>query len=188
MAFLQRRKYKKLADEELILLLRKNSGHERDIIGELYERYGHLVMGTSMKYLKNVMDAEDITMSIFETLSGKVRSHEIKYFKSWLYMVTKNSCLMKLRKKGISTTDLVGNEVIEEEESDAVEKEALLRTLEKVIGDLKEPQQTCIKLFYLDQLSYQEIALKLNLELKKVKSAIQNGKRNITLRMTEHGG
>ena len=141
-----------------------------------------------MKYLKNVMDAEDITMNIFETLSSKIRSHEIKYFKSWLYMVTKNSCQMKLRKKGLSTTELGGNEMMEEDESEAIEKEALLEALEQVIEELKEPQQTCIKLFYLDQLSYQEIAQKLNLELKKVKSAIQNGKRNITLRMTEHGG
>ena len=170
------------------MTLRENSDHEREIIGELYERYGHLVMGTSMKYLKNVMDAEDITMNIFETLSSKIRSHEIKYFKSWLYMVTTNSCLMKLRKKGLSTTERGGNEMMEEDESEAIEKEALLEALEQVIEELKEPQQTCIKLFYLDQLSYQEIAQKLNLELKKVKSAIQNGKRNITLRMTGHGG
>ena len=103
-------------------------------------------------------------------------------------MVTKNSCLMKLRKKGLSTTELGGNEMMEEDESEAIEKEAMLEALEQVIEELKEPQQTCIKLFYLDQLSYQEIAQRLNLELKKVKSAIQNGKRNITLRMTGHGG
>ena len=188
MAFLQRRKYNKLTDDGLIQALRESSDHEGDVIGELYERYGHLVMGTSMKYLKNVMDAEDITMNIFETLSTKIRSHEIKYFKSWLYIVTKNSCLMKLRKKGLSTTALGGNEMMEEDESEAIEKEALLEALEQVIEELKEPQQTCIKMFYLDQRSYQEIAQKLNLELKKVKSAIQNGKRNITLRMTGHGG
>lgn len=188
MAFLQRRKYRKLNDDELIQEIRNDRSNEQLAIGELYERYGHLVMGTSMKYLKNVMDAEDITMNIFETLASKIRSHEIKYFKSWLYMVTKNTCLMKLRKKGLETAELGGNEVFQEDSSDVYEKEKLLNLLEKVLEELKEPQQTCVKLFYLDQLSYQEISQRLNLELKKVKSAIQNGKRNIMLRMTEHGG
>ena len=183
MAFFQRKKYKQLTDAELVNLLRENNNIQRDIIGELYERYGHLVMGTSMKYLKNVMDAEDITMNIFETLENKIKAHEIKYFKSWLYMVTKNSCLMVLRKKDVSTIELNGNEILEEEESEIVKREAMLEALERVIEDLQEPQQTCIKLFYLDQLSYQEISQKLNIELKKVKSSIQNGKRNIMLRI-----
>lgn len=188
MAFLQRRKYRKLNDEDLINEIRADHANEQFAIAELYERYGHLVMGTSMKYLKNVMDAEDITMNIFETLANKIRSHEIKYFKSWLYMVTKNTCLMKLRKKGLETTELGGNEAFQEEDSEVEKKEELLNMLERVLDELKEPQQSCVKLFYLEQLSYQEIAQRLNLELKKVKSAIQNGKRNITLRMTENGG
>ena len=186
MALFQRKKYNQLTDAELVNLLRENNNIQRDIIGELYERYGHLVMGTSMKYLKNVMDAEDITMNIFETLENKIKAHEIKYFKSWLYMVTKNSCLMVLRKKDVSTIELNGNEILEEEESEIVKREALLEALERVIEDLQEPQQTCIKLFYLDQLSYQEISQKLNIELKKVKSSIQNGKRNIMLRIKGH--
>ena len=93
---------------------------------------------------------------------------------------------MVLRKKDVSTIELNGNEILEEEESEIVKREAMLEALERVIEDLQEPQQTCIKLFYLDQLSYQEISQKLNIELKKVKSSIQNGKRNIMLRIKGH--
>lgn len=186
MAFLQRRKYRGLSDNELVNELKRDHSNEQFVISEIYERYGHLVMGTSMKYLKNVMDAEDITMNIFETLAHKMISHEVTYFKSWLYMVTKNACLMKMRKKGIQTSGIEGKEPVQEESNDVEEREETLLELEKSIEELKEPQKTCIKLFYLEQRSYQEIADKMKLDLKKVKSAIQNGKRNIKLRMTSN--
>lgn len=92
-----RKTYTSYSDEELILLFKQKE--DKKIIGEIYIRYGHLVMGTCMKYLKNKQDAEDISMQIFEKMPRILVRHNIQYFKSWLYMVTKNECLMWLRKK-----------------------------------------------------------------------------------------
>lgn len=174
----RRKKYKGLIDAQLIKLF-KESG-EKLILAEIYERYGHLVFGTCLKYLKNTENAEDLTMIIFEKLHDKVSTNEIQYFKSWLYMVTKNECLMLLRKKKIATTEITMEPIDNDEQFDS-DKETQLLALEGSIEELKEPQKSCVILFYIDGLSYNEIADKLNLEIKKVKSAIQNGKRNLKL-------
>lgn len=179
MLFRKRPTYQHFSDEELILDFRKNSSNE--ILGEIYKRYGHLVMGTCMKYLKNQADAEDMTMTLFEKLPHKIANHSIERFKSWLYMVTKNECLMLLRKKGNLSSELT-KELESTDEMPIVEaKEIQYELLEEAIKELKDEQRKCIELFYIESKSYQEITSLLGLDLKKVKSAIQNGKRNLKL-------
>ncbi len=179
MLFRKRATYHHLSDEELVLNFRKDGSNE--ILGEIYKRYGHLVMGTCMKYLKNQADAEDMTMTLFERLPHKLANHSIERFKSWLYMVTKNECLMLLRKKGDLSTELT-KELEASDEMHAVEaKEIQYELLEDAIKELKDEQRKCIELFYIESKSYQEITSLLQLDMKKVKSAIQNGKRNLKL-------
>ncbi|MCJ8291212.1 MAG: sigma-70 family RNA polymerase sigma factor [Flavobacteriales bacterium] len=134
-----------------------------------------------MKYLKNRADAEDMTMTLFEKLPHKLGNHTIERFKSWLYMVTKNECLMLLRKKGHVSSEIT-KELEAKDELHAVEaKEVQYELLEEAIKGLKEEQRKCIELFYIESKSYQEITSLLQLDTKKVKSAIQNGKRNLKL-------
>jgi RNA polymerase sigma-70 factor, ECF subfamily len=179
MLFRKRITYHQLSDEDLVV--RFQDGGSNEIIGEIYTRYGHLVMGTCMKYLKNSNDAEDMTMVIFERLPEKLRGHTIERFKSWLYMVTKNECLMLLRKKGRVTLEITKELEAEDDLHVVEEKEIQYTLLEAAIHELKEEQRLCIELFYLEKRSYQEITSLLKLDVKKVKSAIQNGKRNLKL-------
>jgi len=181
MLFSRKNKYRTLSDDELLQTYKEKQSSE--VIGEFYQRYGHLVMGTSMKYLKNKFDAEDLVMNLFEKLPGKLISHNISNFKSWLYMVTKNECLMLLRKKG-NLTSSITKELEDTDDLDLkIEKETQLEMLEDAIEDLKEEQKECIKLFFIESKSYQEITEMLRLDIKKVKSAIQNGKRNLKLNL-----
>ena len=181
MLFRFRKTYQSLSDAELVKMYKDKSSSA--IIGELYTRYGHLVMGTSMKYLKNKANAEDLTMQVFEQLPKKISSHNIQRFKSWLYMVTKNECLMLLRKKRHLTTEIMKELESSNELHLKEEKEVQLNLLEQAITKLKDEQRQCIELFYLEQKSYQEIVFELKMDLKKVKSAIQNGKRNLKINL-----
>ncbi|MBL4862572.1 MAG: sigma-70 family RNA polymerase sigma factor [Crocinitomicaceae bacterium] len=181
MLFRKRNKYKSLHDEELLAVYKQQQSTE--VLGEYYQRYGHLVMGTSMKYLKNKHEAEDLVMTLFEKLPKKLVSHDIKNFKSWLYMVTKNECLMLLRKKGILTTSITTELESKDELALKIEKESQFELLESAIDALKEEQRACITLFYIESKSYQEITELLQLDLKQVKSAIQNGKRNLKIQL-----
>jgi RNA polymerase sigma-70 factor (ECF subfamily) len=125
----KRNKYKTLSDEALLRSYKEKPSLE--IIGEYYQRYGHLVMGTSMKYLKNKFDAEDLVMHLFEKLPSKLHDNNINRFKPWLYMVTKNECLMLLRKKGIKTLELIREPKQTNELELKIEKETQLLILEK---------------------------------------------------------
>jgi RNA polymerase sigma-70 factor (ECF subfamily) len=184
MFLFKRKAYREKSDEELIAIYK--DGQHSECIGVLYERYGHLVMGACMKYLKNPTEAEDLTMHIFEGLHQKLLKHEITFFKSWIYMVTKNECFMLFRKKGINTTTVDQIELKEEEQNEELQvKEQQLTILEEVIPSLKEDQRICIELFYIREMSYQQISDHLNMSLMQVKSAIQNGKRNLKIRLEE---
>ena len=180
----KQKKYKLKTDEELVTLYKLE--RSSTCIAVIYERYGHLVMGTCMKYLKNEVESQDITMQIFEELHPKLLKHEINYFKSWLYMVTKNECFMFLRKsKSQNTTDFSESYDVEQTIEDVQSKEKSLELLENAIEDLKPEQKRCVKLFYLEEKSYQQISAELNISLMQVKSAIQNGKRNIKLQLEQ---
>ena len=175
-----------MTDEELVH--RYRNSHETTYIGELYQRYTHLVFGVCMKYLHNDAEAEDATMQIFEKLIQDLKKHHITSFKPWLHMVVKNHCMMHFRKetnlgKKKATLKFELGSVVENEPvnhlQEAEDKEFVLHHLKEGIGELKEEQRECIELFYLKECSYAEVASMTGYSLKEVKSHIQNGKRNL---------
>lgn len=180
-----REKIEHLSDDEIIAFYRSHPDNK--YVGELYKRYGHLVFGTCLNYVKNKEDAEDIVMDIFVSLGNKLNKYKVTYFKSWLYMLTKNECLSRLRKKKHSLTLTERNTVADENEIYFKKVEEIkLSSLEEAINELSPPQDEAIKLFYIQQLTYKEISDQLTLPLKKVKSAIQNGKRNLKIKLMEN--
>ena len=122
-------------------------------------------------------------MSIYEQLSEKLLTTEVQHFKSWLYMVSKNHCLMQLRKKNpeIHTEVFMESNESMHLNDEKVELEKDLSALEACIEELKDEQQRCIKLFFLEKKSYQQVNEETGLNIKKVKSHIQNGKRNLKM-------
>ena len=135
-------------DETLLMRYRKTG--DKALIGVLFNRYVHLVYGLCLKYLKDRPQAEDAVMAVFESLMGKLQNHEVRYFKSWLYMVAKNHCLMELRKAGTSENlngSVVENEVflhpIEEAHADIDDD---LEAMEKCLERLRADQQRCVRI------------------------------------------
>lgn len=183
-----RKKKKDKSDSELLADYFEN--REMEVLGELYQRYMHLVYGVCLKYFKEREKSKDAVIQIFEKLVIDIDKHEIRNFKSWLYVVSKNHCLMELRKTKPGETLFISDEnemavfmektpelhPIDRETEEGSEK-ALIECIER----LKEEQKRCIRLFYFENKSYREICSVLNLEEKKVKSFIQNGKRNLKI-------
>jgi RNA polymerase sigma-70 factor (ECF subfamily) len=178
----------KNSDLELVSLF-KESG-DNSYIGELFKRYAHLIFGVCMKYLKDEEDSKDAVMQIFEKLPEDLKKHEITNFKGWLHSVAKNHCLMELRSKTAKQEKDIQLKVeyetfMEYDEELHLNKEQELVNLEEAIKELKEEQKICIELFYLHEKSYQEVVAITGYEMNKVKSCIQNGKRNLKILMTD---
>ena len=143
----------------------------------------HLVYGLCLKYFKNRDDSQDATMAIYEDISIKLLTTEVQHFKSWLYMVAKNHCLMELRKKNPEIHNDIFMESVEAVHlnDDKIELERDLEALEDCIEQLKLDQKDCVKRFFLEKKSYQQVNEETGIDLKKVKSHIQNGKRNLRI-------
>lgn len=183
--------YKKLSDEELVF--RYAHRGEQIAFTCLFERYGHLVFGVCLKYLKDTEAAKDATQQIFIKLLEDLKRFKIETFKPWLYQVAKNFCFMQLRK----VTPIVNNEIKTNDDADMefeddwhqkIEKEQMLDRLEVAVTELNEEQRVCIDLFYLQKKTYQEIAIQTGYTLLQVKSAIQNGKRNLKIKLEASQG
>ncbi len=168
-------------DEQRLKNYRKTSNQH--IIGELFNEYIHLVYGLCLKYLKNHETSQDAVMDIYEQISEKLLTTEVKYFKSWLYMVSKNHCLMILRRNNIEMSSEIIMESPDAEhlKEEKIDLEKDLNSLEECIKELKDQQRMCVQEFFLNRRSYQEIQSMTGIGLKKVKSHIQNGKRKIRL-------
>ena len=179
-----RRHIKGLSDSELVKLVQRD--RSKPAMGEIYSRYSMMLFGVGLKYMKNKMDAEDILMQTFEKLPDKIERSTIKNLKNWIYTVIKNECLMQLRKKNILDSE-IDQALLFTKDDSASEfeeiqiKDTRLTLLEDAIKQLKDEQKVCIELFYLKQNCYESIAQNTGFELKKVKSYIQNGKRNLKL-------
>lgn len=179
-------KHPESSDEELLRLFDRNGS--LDTLGALYSRYMHLVYGVSLKYLGNREDAKDVVMQIFEKLITELPGQEIRNFKSWLYVLTKNHCLMQIRSQKSAGGKLEGYKIEQEfmesqQEMHPIDREEQVveKALKQCIEQLKAEQKQCIELFYYQKLCYREIVEKLNITEKKVKSYLQNGKRNLKI-------
>jgi len=168
-------------DEQLLNSYRAT--RDLKLLGMLYERYMPLVYGVALKYLKEEEPAQDAVMGIFEELTQKVHQHDIKQFRSWLYVLSRNYCLMQLRAgKKLETVGL--DEFMEFApvlHPDTDNREEAMQALERCLDKLTAAQRQSIKLFYLDEKCYKEVADDTGFTMNEVKSYIQNGKRNLKI-------
>ena len=160
---------------------------------KFHRRYSHLIAGVCVKYLHDDEKARDATMQVFEKLIMDLRVHTVDNFKSWLYSVAKNQCLMEIRKNASQNNHL---ESIYENSSEKFveiwdelhlntefELEQKIKALHDALNELNSEQRTCIDLFYLKDKSYSEISDMEGMDVKLVKSHIQNGKRNLRIHL-----
>jgi len=178
-------KYHHIDDNEL--LQKFYADHDNEWLGILLQRYTMLLLGVCMKYLKNEEEAKDAVQQVFLKAINELHKYKVDYFKSWIYMVAKNHCLMKLRDKGKYTTEINERLMATPDEitdkNNYIEKDKALTNMAEALLQLNKEQQVCITLFFLEKKSYQEITAQTSFTLMQVKSHIQNGKRNLKLLM-----
>lgn len=192
--FIKNRKKKKSGRElppEELLIARYRETSDPAFVGELFDPYVHLVFGLCIKYLHNEDDSKDAVMQIFENILRDLKTHEVKNFKNWLYIVSKNHCLKQKRRKNQDQKYADAGKaenVLPDMETEA----ALVHTIDGAeskkndalhwaVRQLRGPQRQCIELVYLQERSYKEVAEITGFEMKRVKSYVQNGKRNLKI-------
>ena len=177
-------KYKHISDQEL--LENFYTTHDVEWLGILLPRYTLLLLGVCMKYLKNEEEAKDCVQQIFLKVITELKKYKVEYFKSWLYMVAKNHCLMKIRDRHgkmpveLTERNMQGAEEQPDKQS-LVQNDQTIELMTEALKELSPEQRQCVTLFYLQKKSYQEISDETRFTMMQVKSYIQNGKRNLKL-------
>jgi RNA polymerase sigma-70 factor (ECF subfamily) len=182
MNFFTRPKNLQEADDDKLLSNYRETG-DLSVLGRLYEKQMPLIYGVCLKYLKDEELAKDAVMGIFEELVAKARQHDIKQFRSWLYVVSRNYCLMQLRSgkkmEMVNLDDFMEfSPVLHPDDNN---REAAMKALELCMDKLPKNQKESINLFYMNEKCYKEITEITGFTLNEVKSYIQNGKRNLKI-------
>lgn len=172
-------------DAELLARF-KQSTSPNDLL-PLYERHAELIYALGLRYLGTPQRAEDAGMEIWAVLLDKLLKHEVSNFRSWLQTTVRNHCLMQLRREKRDPLKQSDGELMQSDrllhlstESDHQPQDT--RPLYHCMKLLKDEQRRCIQLFYLQEgESYQSIAAAMNLSVGRVRSHLQNGRRNLKL-------
>ena len=188
MTFLKNIKANDISDKELIAAYKSSS--DLSYVSTLYQRYMDLVFGVCLKYFKDAERSKDAVMDIYEELCKKLKLHEVDNFKGWLQVLARNYCLMQLRSpRNMKTTefnaDFMQSNQTTHLENGVLEKEENFKKLEECMEQLTVEQKETIELFFLQKKCYNEIADITGHEWSKVRSFIQNGKRNLKICMEE---
>lgn len=178
--------------DDLSLVIAYQKSGDLEVLGKLYNKYMHLVYGVCFSYFKDEEQSKDAVMQIFEELVKKLRIHQVQNFKSWLHVLTRNHCLMALRKSSKNPTVAMEDNFVENSEFVHLDiddtKETQLTIMEKCMETLSEEQRRSVDLFYLQEKCYKEVAEITGYDILKVKSYIQNGKRNLKICIEKNSG
>ncbi len=179
-------RYRDYTDEELIRLYRRDG--ESRWLGVLLQRYTTLLLGVAMKYLKDKDAAADAVQQVLLKVLTKFPNDDVVNFKGWIYILMRNHCFQLHRDKKNDSHTQIHENIIADEPTDREElyaQEKLVVSMEQALTELDDKQSICIKKFYLEKKSYQQIMDEEGYSFKQVKSYIQNGKRKLKQLITE---
>ncbi len=175
------------AREDLVLLERARNGDQK-AFAELLSKYRDAINYMVLKMVHNRDDAEDITIESFGKAFSNLDRYTPEYaFSTWLFKIATNNAIDFIRRKRIQTlsldyenednvnlSDVVKSDLHDPEEKFIRHQRSIL--LREIIDKLNPKYGRLIQLRYFDELSYEEIALELNIPLGTVKAQLFRAK------------
>ncbi len=169
---------------------------DQNAFGEIVEMYKDKVFQISYRMLGNRHEAEDIAQEAFLRAFVNIHSYNTEFkFSTWLYRITTNLCIDRIRKKKPSyylDAEVAGTEGLNMYSQipsttrlpeDDVESLELQDTIQKEIMKLPEKYRSVIVLKYIEELSLKEISDILDMPLGTVKTRIHRGREALRKRL-----
>src|SRR5690606_12095192 len=171
--------------QDFILVELALSG-DQSAYAELMSRYRDSIYFMMHKMVRNVDDAEDLTIEAFGKAFSRLDQYSPSYaFSTWLFKIASNNCIDFIRKKRIQVTSMDtgfvsedGTVIYHDTRSDILDPEQSIvqdqkvRHLRLLVSKLKPRYRELIEKRYFEELSYEEIADELNLPLGTVKAQL----------------
>ncbi|MDB5274378.1 MAG: rpoE [Chitinophagaceae bacterium] len=184
------REFSEKAKKDFLLIERAKATGDEKAFAELMSRYKKPVYHMILKMIRNVDDAEDLTIEAFAKAFKNLQKFNPEFtFSTWLFRIATNNCIDFMRKKKLATTSISGTykddagENVDMEFKDGglnpmeeaikAQKVALVQS---IVTKLPPKYQTLVKLRYFEELSYEEIAVELDAPLGTVKAQLHRAR------------
>ena len=175
----------RITPEEVGIIKRAQAGDE-SAFNALFHRYKGFVDNLLFQYIKDMDEAKDVTNIVFLKVHDKLSMFTAyESFGGWLRILTNRTAIDYLREMknkstvlGDSDSRLPSDETKGSSEDDLVNR----MTYEQILAEFdKFPETTCkvLKLFYVNNMTVEQISEKLNVPTGTVKSMLSRTRRKI---------
>ena len=179
---------KALYDFKLVELAK---GGDQNAFAELMKRYNRSLYHVILKMVRNVDDAEDLTIEAFAKAFKNLDKFKQDYtFSTWLFRIATNNCIDFIRKKKnnetFSLNNLYNNTENEEFDLDIADEnsnpqEATIRSqkvelMQKLVARLPTKYRKLVTMRYFEERAYQEISDELELPIGTVKAQLHRAR------------
>jgi RNA polymerase sigma-70 factor (ECF subfamily) len=147
--------------------------------GVLVRRYARRIFGVCRKMLNNDSAAEDATQDIFMEVFTQIDSFHGSAFGAWLRKIARNRCINYLKSPPARrevTVETLEARVSDGDPGMGPGPAERTQRIKKTLDLLSSEQRICLKLVYLEGWTYDEIAQRMGLTIREVKTHVQNGK------------
>jgi RNA polymerase sigma factor (sigma-70 family) len=153
--------------------------------GELYTLYANKLYSISLKYSRNVAEAQDNLQDAFLTIFKSIGQYKYKgSFEGWMKRITVNTVLQKYRKERYF--EIVNDQLAEEAEAEIEEQNVSLDYLLKLIQELPDRYRLVFNLYVLDDYSHQEIADMIGITVGTSKSNLARARMILKNKLEEN--
>jgi len=157
---------------------------EKQLFGQLIEMYQDRVYGLSFQLMKNEDDANEVAQNTFIKIYKKMKLYKgTSKFSVWIYRIAYNEAMTQLKAKKRWVFGFFDHESNEEtgppEVLDQLNQEEQRNQVQWALSQLKSSERLVMNLFYMEELSYEEITAITNLSLANVKVKLHRSKKKL---------
>ena len=183
------KEFSEKAKKDFSLIEQAKLGDEK-AYAELMQRYKKPVYHMILKMVRNVDDAEDLTIEAFAKAFKNLKKFNPEFtFSTWLFRIATNNCIDFIRKKKLDTFSI--NNTFKDDNGDSLDidikdsnlnpqeetiKSEKVEIIQAIVTKLPPKYQVLVKLRYFQELSYEEIAVEIDAPLGTVKAQLHRAR------------
>lgn len=161
-------------------------GGDRSAFEPLVARYQRVLYTVALRLLGNPEDARDATQNAFVRAFERLSTYDqSRKFFSWMYRIAVNECLNAIRARRLGE-ELDDDLAIAPQLFERVAARELHDRVQSALQRLTPEYREVVVLRHYGELSYEEIAVSLNLPVKTVKSRLFTARQRLADVLAAH--
>ena len=162
----------------------KASQGDMQAFEDVYKISSSFVYNVAFRVVSNREDALEVAQEVFMTIYHKLKYFRFESsFKTWVYRITANTAINFAKKSSRTKTvpyeDALGEGAVFNDAQTHMDREHQSQIVERLLAELNPDQRACVVLRDIQGLSYEEIALVLNININTVRSRLKRSREKL---------